>query len=202
MQDFKQVTIKSYDDNATILAEKFTQHFEEYKHQRLDGLLKLVPKNGSFLDLGCGGGDSAAYAQQKGFKSLGIDLSEGMLRQAKRKGVAVAQMDIENLAFPSQSFDAIWAMTSLLHFPKQKLPAILENLSSILTPNGVLYISLKEGAGEDWHHAKTLENLKRFYAYWQEDEFRQQAEKYFQVYSFEKTSRKDTTFLNFILGLN
>lgn len=199
MQDFKQITIKSYDDNAAVLADKFTQHFAGFKQQCLDSFLGLIPENGSFLDLGCGGGDAAAYAQQKGFKSLGMDLSEGMLQHAKRKGIPVIQMDIENLTFPPQSFNAIWAMTSLLHFPKQKLPNILQSLSSILEPNGFLYISLKEGTGEEWHLAKTTDNLKRFYAYWQEDEFRQLAEKHFLVRSFEKTSRKEIIFLNFVL---
>lgn len=76
----------------------------------VDAVMKHVPKNARILDAGAGTGLIGACLQQHGYQSLvGIDLSAGMLKEARRKNVyrELYRMVLgERLAFPDDSFDA------------------------------------------------------------------------------------------------
>lgn len=56
-------------------------------------------------------------------------------------------MTFEDLSF-SNEFDGIWTCASLLHVPKDQMPAVLKKLADALKENGILYASFKYGNGE------------------------------------------------------
>ncbi|WP_165422912.1 class I SAM-dependent methyltransferase [Ktedonosporobacter rubrisoli] len=117
------------------------------------------------LDVGCGDGLHMAWMEAQGFQVTGIDLSTGMLAQARARGVQgkLVQMDMCHLAFPPASFEGIWCCASLLHLPKAQAPMALDQLHRVLVPRGMLYLSIQEGEGEQWEVTRFAE-VERFFA--------------------------------------
>jgi len=204
MKAYKEITKNTYNSRADEISARFASYFSIYREPVIGKFLKFLPDSDEFsiLDIGCGSGDAAAYVSERlanKFKKLnliGIDISAGMLRKAKEKGVTTLQMDIEHLAFVPESFDACWAMNSLLHLPKSNVPKVINQIVNILKPRGTLFVSMKKGEGEGFVEAPELE--QRFYSFWQKDEFLDLTED-FELLDFDETKRADNTFLNFYL---
>lgn len=111
----------------------------------LDQLVGLLPQDAEILDLGCGPGLEAKYLTNKGFKVLGIDFSEKMIKIARQNvpGVNFKVLDIRDVKTLDKTFDAIIAQAVLLHFTKKEIPKILSDIKSKLKPNGFLMVGLK-----------------------------------------------------------
>jgi ubiquinone/menaquinone biosynthesis C-methylase UbiE len=81
------------------------------------GREKIVEKltSGSVLDVACGTGTLLEMAKKKGLECYGIDLSEGMLAQAKGKvlDVEVSQASYYEIPYPEESFDYVVATNAL-----------------------------------------------------------------------------------------
>jgi len=202
--NYKEITRNTYNEKAEQISARFAICFSLYTQQIADKFLDLcscVSADFRLLDVGCGSGDAAAYLQKAveavGGSVVGIDISSEMLKLASDKEVDVIQMDIENLAFSDGSFDAIWAMSSLLHLPKRCLPAVLERIANLLKDDGVLYISVKKGYRERFITTAELE--KRYYSFWQKKEFLSLLTEHFQLVDFSETARDSNLFLNFYL---
>lgn len=107
--------------------------------------LKYIPAYGTILDLGCGSGRDTLCFLKQGYHVEAVDGSEEMCRLArKRTGINVKHMLFEDLKEVNK-YDGIWACASLLHMPKDKLPAVIRKMNSALKKTGVLYISFKYG---------------------------------------------------------
>ncbi len=193
MVDYKKTTIESYNQNAKELSEKFkelTDLKERYEFPRFISLLK----GKKILDLGCGSGDHSLYFKEKGLDVISIDLSEEMVNLCNKKEINAHLMDIEHLQFENDSFDGVWAVTSLLHIPKSKLDDVIRRLNLILKDAGILYVCVKEGVGEGLIEDKTG-LTKRFFAFWQEEEMKLIFEKHFTLIEISKFKLGNTVFL-------
>ncbi len=169
MRDQKKITIDSYDKTADQyfkIVSEFDLFPEIFEFNHL-----MIP-NGRILDLGCGPGHHALFFSEKGFRVVGVDLSENMISIAKKIApkAEFEIMDISNITFPSNSFDGIWASASLLHIPKKDIQTVLEKLYEILVPNGICYISLKYGDSEDFLDDHRYGGVKKFYVYYKPEE--------------------------------
>jgi ubiquinone/menaquinone biosynthesis C-methylase UbiE len=71
--------------------------------------------SGSVLDVACGTGTLLEMARKKGLDCYGIDLSEGMLAQAKGKipDVELRQASYYEIPYPEESFDYVVATNAL-----------------------------------------------------------------------------------------
>jgi len=191
--DYKKITIDSYNQKAREFSKKFKEFTDlnrRYEFQRFIDLL-----NGKqILDLGCGSGDNSLYFKEKGLDVTAIDLSEEMIKLCKEKGINAFLMDIENLEFEDKSFDGIWAATSLLHIPKSKLSKVIEKLNAILKDDGILFVCVKEGEGEELVYDK-ITSTKRFFAFWKEEELKKLFDNYFVLLESEKVQLENTVFL-------
>lgn len=135
--------------------------------------LGLVAQRGRILDVGCGPGQYMAWIEAHGSRRevTGIDLSSGMLAQAKaRVHGDLLQMDMRHIAFPDCSFDGIWSMASLLHLPKADAPLALREMLRVLNPGGALLMTIQEGAGEGWEENRFFGATQRFFARYNQDE--------------------------------
>jgi ubiquinone/menaquinone biosynthesis C-methylase UbiE len=81
------------------------------------GRVRIVERleAGSVLDAGCGTGTLLALASAKGLRCFGIDLSKGMLDQAKLKVpyANLARASFYEIPFPSEYFDYVVATNAL-----------------------------------------------------------------------------------------
>ena len=163
-----------------ITRQTFNKKAPEY-HQRTIALrpddktsffLSYLSAQDSILDVGCGSGRDAKYFTEKGFGVTGVDLSEVMIEVAQENApqASFVIQDIEEMEFPEQSFNGIWASASLLHIPKNKMKTVLTDLYSFLKDEGVFFISLKEGEGEALHLDHRYGGLEEFLSFYKEDE--------------------------------
>ena len=145
MNQHSDSTIRYYDDHA----DQYVQDTVGVEMQSLyDPFLELISPGGKILDAGCGSGRDSKTFKDRGFVVTAFDASEKMANHASRLlEQPVSVVRLEDVAFTSE-FDGIWACASLLHVPRHELDDVLVRLIRALKPNGVCFVSFKEGEGE------------------------------------------------------
>ena len=98
------------------------------------------------LDLGCGFGWHCIYAAQQGAASVvGVDLSEKMLAEARRKtqhpNVTYVRQSIEDFAYPKEAFDVV--ISSLAFHYVASFDAVCERVGQSLAPGGDFVFSVE-----------------------------------------------------------
>jgi ubiquinone/menaquinone biosynthesis C-methylase UbiE len=120
------------------------------------------------LDIGCGPGWDTERLRERGLRACGLDRSRGMLAQAHERGVPLLLGDMRMLPVRDGILDGLWVCASFLHIPKRDAPSVLREFRRVLRSGGVMYIGVKQGAGERW--VDHSEGLQRFFAFYDEDE--------------------------------
>jgi SAM-dependent methyltransferase len=137
-------TIAYYDEHAGEFVRR-TRDVDMSKTRQ--AFTSCVPPHGRILDAGCGSGRDAVAFLQEGFSVTAFDGSAAMADLASAStGLRVLQLTFEDVGFKSQ-FDGVWACASLLHLPPDHLDDAVERLISALKPDGVLFMSFKDGHG-------------------------------------------------------
>ncbi|MFA6110368.1 MAG: class I SAM-dependent methyltransferase [Candidatus Latescibacterota bacterium] len=89
------------------------------------------------LELGSGPGHDGRFFLEHGLSVVCIDLCPEMVMLCRVKGLEAYEMDVLRLDFPAASFDAVFALNSLLHVPKASIRAVLQGIHRILRPGGL-----------------------------------------------------------------
>jgi tocopherol O-methyltransferase len=106
-----------------------------------------LPTGGLILDIGCGiGGPALALARTLGATVEGITLSAAQAARANEKAAAAGvadrarfhQRDALANGYADETFDAVWALESLMHIPDR--PAFFAEAMRVLKPGGKLAI--------------------------------------------------------------
>jgi demethylmenaquinone methyltransferase/2-methoxy-6-polyprenyl-1,4-benzoquinol methylase len=110
------------------------------RFSRLEHMLEFValPAEGLLLDVGGGTGRVSAALRPYVREVLVADLSIGMLRQARRKGLAGIITPAERLPFPDATFERIIMVDTLHHVIHQG--DTVGELWRVLRPGGRLVI--------------------------------------------------------------
>ena len=112
---------------------------------------RYVPKDARILDAGAGTGQVGKLLSEEGYSDLvAIDLSEGMLTEARKTGVygEYRQMKMgESLDFPTDSFDAVTSVGVLTvgHAPASSL----DELVRVTRPGGHIVYTLRPDLFEE-----------------------------------------------------
>jgi ubiquinone/menaquinone biosynthesis C-methylase UbiE len=126
--------------------------------------LRLTGHDAHILDVSCGADLDMAWFEAQGMQVIGIDLSRGMLAQARRRVRGrFLQMDMRSLAFRAGRFQGIWCSASLLHVRKCEAFRVLAEFQRVLVPRGVLFLALQEGIGEIWESSKYDDGIEIFF---------------------------------------
>ncbi|MDB1086599.1 methyltransferase domain-containing protein [Streptomyces sp. ACA25] len=103
---------------------------------------RLVPPAGRpgavLVDLGCGAGLLAPHLAGKGYRHLGVDLSETALRLGRDHGMQGVQGDVLAVPLADGCADVVVAGEILEHVPD--LPAAVSEACRLLRPGGLLVI--------------------------------------------------------------
>lgn len=126
--------------------DRFSRTYEDHRHhgyhRMIDELeLELIRKYGAARDVfeaGCGTGLLLKEAALVARSAVGLDLSRGMLGQARERGLKVVQGSITNVPLPSQSFDLAYSMKVLAHIPP--IEDALAEMSRLIRPGGHLLL--------------------------------------------------------------
>jgi len=142
------------------LAEKYVERiFDELEHKPLDRQLLdrfRTSIQGAACDLGCGPGHVARYLGERGADVCGIDLSPGMIEQARRlnPGIEFKQGNMLSLAVEDEAWSGIVAFYSIIHIPRAEVVQALGEMKRVLQPAGLLLLSFH--IGEEVLHVDEL----------------------------------------------
>lgn len=168
--NIKKLIIKTYGKVAEKYLKKYYVDPLQTKH--LKKFVTLLPKNANILDAGCGPGRGVKFFIENGFQAIGIDISDKMLEIARKKtpnGI-FKKMNMENLEFENNSFDAIWSAYSLIHVEKKKIKKVLSEFKRVLKEDGIIFMIVFEGRGEKIIPDFLDPNEKLFFNYFQKKE--------------------------------
>lgn len=117
-------------------------------------LVRLQPE-ARLLDAGCGSGEAAALALDRGAQVWGIDCSPAMLHAARLAAprATLVQGDLEALPFEDDSFDAVTACNAV-HFAADPLRALRE-IARVARPGARIAI-VSMGTREDLHVRRVI----------------------------------------------
>lgn len=115
--------------------------FQSNSQSRISEVItKYLPKDGAFLDVGCGTGNILRNPSLANRKCFGIDISMVMLGEAQKHQNNVFRANNYRTPFKTNAIDMIGA-TSVIHHMVD-LSLFFKELARILKPGGVLYTDL------------------------------------------------------------
>ena len=133
-------TIDYYNLNAENFIEN-TQNVD--MHLAQDKFLHLLNEGAAILDFGCGSGRDTKYFLDQGYHITAIDGSAELCRLASAfTGIEVKKMLFQELD-EIDTYDGIWACSSILHLPKNELLLVIRKMCDALKGTGVIYTSFK-----------------------------------------------------------
>ena len=146
--------IKTYDENAEILAQKFLGLTFEQAHPDLE---KHFPykRPMAMADIGAGAGRDALALAGLGHYVMAVEPSRGLRKigEAHTKGGNViwaddALPDLASISTYPQKYDFILCNAVWMHLPPEQRPLALAAMSGLLTRFGRIYIKAFDGTGQ------------------------------------------------------
>lgn len=182
--------------NYDLIAEQYGMEFGNFIEDLdvYEEFEKNLVKNAKIIDLGAGTGRTYSYFKQLGYEYVGIDFSNEMKDYAFTLHGEFPYIldDMVNLKnhFKSNSIDAVFAVYSLFHLPKEDFYQIFKDVFDILKDDGVFLFSYQIGTGEEMADEPYLkENGKEvLYMNYQTNE---EIEELLKLLSFTKIYRKE-----------
>ncbi len=143
-RNYKQESKAAFDKVAYQYDSDFTGKHANQLYQHVAELAKQFTP-GTLLDIGCGTGNLLALLKQENIQLCGVDLSPEMLKYAKQRLGAEAELslaDSENLPWAAEQFDVIVCTDSFHHYPQPL--QVLNEMRRVLKNQGHLII------GDPW----------------------------------------------------
>ena len=134
---FQSANLADYRPQST---DKNIRQAWSINEQRLAWIQRYT-KKGKLLDIGCGRGYFLTHAKNQGYHVQGMEISRLAARYASEKFDLMVQIgNIDEDTVLEEEFDIITLWHVLEHFQNPR--TVLENVLSMLRPNGRLYIEV------------------------------------------------------------
>jgi ubiquinone/menaquinone biosynthesis C-methylase UbiE len=135
-----------------VAGEYVARIFDELDHkpldrQVLDRFARQVREVGPACDMGCGPGHVARYLHSQGLPVCGVDLSPGMIEQARKLNPEI-EFNLGNMAsleIEEETWGGIAAFYSIIHIPPAEVVQALHELKRVLRPAGMLLLAFHIG---------------------------------------------------------
>ena len=120
-----------------------------FTQAKAEVLLELVrdrvgePTGASFLDVGCGPGETDALLKGRVGRLAGVDVATRMVERASGLNPWADYRRFEpgkSMPFEEGSFDVCFAISVLHHVPRSERPALIDAMKLILRPGGLLVL--------------------------------------------------------------
>ncbi|RLJ06788.1 MAG: hypothetical protein DRP12_03465, partial [Candidatus Aenigmatarchaeota archaeon] len=154
--DLYRITKRTYEKNAYKLKNIYENPaWRRLAESFLDLFISSLPGK-KVLDLGCGTGIDSVYLAERGFRPVGIDFSEKMIKIAREKcrkrGLSGKFLckDMCRVEFQKNAFDGVLANSSLLNLIREDVEKVVKKIYKWLAPKGVFGIIMKKGEGEEF----------------------------------------------------
>jgi len=149
----KEQNIKYYDVEAEVYDKN---RYSTLAGHRVDTFHKNILEiffsedlthGDNILEMGCGTGRLLPYMAQKAYKITGIDISQGMLKVARKRleedgygDITLVLDDADSMPFPDNTFDAVYSILVINLIPDY-LKAFKE-VKRILKPGGLFVFNV------------------------------------------------------------
>jgi 2-polyprenyl-3-methyl-5-hydroxy-6-metoxy-1,4-benzoquinol methylase len=128
------------------IAEKYLLHRDTFKNDKyLDKLISLIPNRSVILDVGCGAGIPIdQYLVNKGFKVIGIDISDKQIELAKQNVPQgyYERKDMSQLQEGEYKVDAVISFYAIFHTPRGTHLDIFKKIRSFISPGGYILATM------------------------------------------------------------
>jgi ubiquinone/menaquinone biosynthesis C-methylase UbiE len=138
-----------YDTVAKEYAEQFCGELAK-KPKDLEILRRFWQEIGDrrpVWDLGCGPGQTTAYLQNLGLEISGLDISAGILEQARAlwPEIHFQKGTLLDLAFDNDSIAGALAFYAMVHFTEEQVRLALNEVFRVLQPGGLFLFAFHIG---------------------------------------------------------
>jgi len=181
-------TLRTYYDNTA--AERDEVEVTPWKAIERDAFFDMLGEQRArtLLELGSGPGRDGTFFRDHGLRVTCTDLSPAMVERCRTKGLEAYAMDFLHLDFPDRTFDAVYALNSLLHVPKADLPAVLNRVHDLMSPGGLFYFGVYGGADFEGVWPDDRHEPKRFFAYYRDKDLLERVTAHFELVYFRQVA--------------
>lgn len=148
---FRNFEFQAWEKIASVYAATFTTFTSQPVSALLDAVKAEAPKR--LLDVACGTGLVAAHAAGRGCKVVGVDFSNSMLEQGRRRypGLDLRFGDAEHLDFADNTFDIVVSNFGVMHFSRPE--QALREMARVTTSGGRIGLMI-------WNHLEQSVGLR------------------------------------------
>lgn len=134
-------TLSAYNKQAASYARDWR---EQDAPSDMYALLKQYFTPGPTADIGCGAGRDTAWLVANGFETIGVDVSQGLLDEARETYPAITfqQASLPALdGLKRGSYQNVLCETVIMHLEPASISEAVSSLIALLVPGGTLYLS-------------------------------------------------------------
>lgn len=144
------------------VAENYSSQRDQFKNDKyLERLVELLMPGSTILDIGCGSGVPIdKYLADKGFKVMGIDISEKQVGLAKNNvpEATYEVKDMSELREGDYQVDTVVSFYAIFHIPREQHQELFRKINSFLPKDGLVLVTMGagewEGTEKDFHGTK------------------------------------------------
>jgi len=149
----KDGSSKSVRESYDRLAEEYARRiYDELRHkpidrELLDRFATEVAGRGDVCDMGCGPGHVTRYLHDAGVTVFGLDLSPGMLEQARQLNppIPFREGNMMALELGDETLAGITAFYAIVNIAQELLPRVFLEMRRVLKPTGLLLLAFHIG---------------------------------------------------------
>jgi cyclopropane fatty-acyl-phospholipid synthase-like methyltransferase len=147
-----RVVGQGYDAIADRFAAWSREIVGDPRHEWVDALASRLRDGARVLELGCGAGTAETQRLAERFEVTGVDVSATQLERARANvpGATFVHGDFTSIELESESVDAVLAVYSFNHVPRDLLAPLFGRVHGWLAPGGLFLVSLGAGDTPDW----------------------------------------------------
>ena len=189
-------TIDTYNALAKEYDAETSDFWDRFPRTIIDTFCNLT--QGRVLDVGSGPGRDGSILHKAGLHVVCLDASEVMVKLSFARGLESVVGDFNEMPFPDESFDGVWAYTSLLHVPRAEVMKPLREIRRVLKIGGTFGLGLIEGDGELYRESSGVGKPRWFSFYKKEEVEYLITQNGFEIVYFEEFMPNTKNYLNFI----